>query len=437
MKQILISIFILIGFTAFTQNSSFTQNKKSEWPAITMINHIEFNDGSFAPSYPGCSFLLDTGEDTLAVSCKHSLWTGKNEHMHSISIDNQVKTWRMHIKNDTTQYVIADKLINTNPDEKIEEWNTEKDYLVFTIKENHSTIQPLKLSPIQLQESDKVYKIGWAFKDREGPQRVYTSYFQKYLGNAALIQDSIFENQAGTSGSPVINQNGELVGIVSSWKFDQASGKWYGAPCSTDYLWEVLFKYWLSKIQLPKNPDNFFRFVAHYEKLNNCNVEFSDNLFMNLFFYDWLTENNINYGTLKQFNVWNTLMTEKYNKNILLPEETLNKLKFNEWKNNYINQTSNLNDLDQKVKQHEFYIDISMLCKFGIDLVEQNKFNQSIELFNYTIQQFPKNGQIYYYLAEAYLTMGNIVKAKENYHKCLELYPGYPFAIEKLNQLKH
>jgi len=439
MKIKLVIFWIIITKLTYldAENNVFTDLPKDKWPEVTMINSVEFTDGSFATSYPGCSFLLDTGEDTLAVTCKHSLWTAKNDKMTAISFDEHIKNWRMHIKNDTTQYLIVDKLINKDKNEKISEWNTEKDYLLFTIEENNTNIKPLKISPKFLTNKvSKTFTVGWAFKDREGSQRVYSSKFHKYLGNALLQIDDVRQNLAGTSGSPVINSKSELVGIISSWKFDNLSKGWFLAPCSTDYLWEILYQYWLKKMGKKKNPHSFKQFVKNYELTNKVKLEFSDNLFVNLFFYDWLKKRRIKYGEIKDFDKWSSKMTVELNRIILLPEETKNELVHNEWINQYLNSRNNFDYLNELTNTGSLYLDWKLLCKFALDLANSAKFDKAIEVMTFTIKKFSDYGQVYFFLGEIYSKMKDYNSAINNYEICLKKYPGYPFAIDRIKILK-
>lgn len=425
------AIFILLVLI-YTQ-ITFSQEKS--FPEITLINSIEFMDGSIAPSYPGCSFLLDVGYDTLAVTCKHALWAGKNEKMKSISFSGQIKEWRMFAKYDTSNYIIVDKLINENKDEAIGEWNTEKDYLLFTIKENHSNIKLLKLNTKKLTTGEELYKVGWAFSDKEGPQRIYKSKFYKHLGNAMLVEDEVRENQAGTSGSPVVTESGAFSGIVSSWKYDPQSAGWYPAPCSTDYLWEIVYEYWLAKQDNQKSVESFVKFIKEYEQINECSVEFSNNLLANIFFSNWLRENKVLFGLEKHYNEWAKAAGSILGKEIKINEELKNNLVFNSWKKEYVNDEAVFSDLEKLGAEKKVYVDVNMICKFAIDLARKGNFEKATAVAEQAAIQFPKAGQVYFYLGEINLENGKKEIAISNYNKCLELYPGYPFAVERLKSM--
>jgi len=75
------------------------------------------------------------------------------------------------------------------------------------------------------------------------------------------------------------------------------------------------------------------------------------------------------------------------------------------------------------------------LCKFGMNLSNDNKFDQALEIMNYTVSRFSNSGPVYFYLGEVFSKMNMPTKAMENYQKCLTVYPGYPFAVERLKSL--
>jgi hypothetical protein len=137
----LLSIFVTafgVGNTNQTNdNKNWIDEPQNQWPQITMINHIEYIDKIH--SVAGCSFLLDTGDDTLAATAKHILTYFKSKNMNSVSFKNTLKTWKMYPKNNPVDSVIVDKLINENADEAIDKPIASKvDWLLFSIKKNQA-----------------------------------------------------------------------------------------------------------------------------------------------------------------------------------------------------------------------------------------------------------------------------------------------------------
>ena len=55
---------------------------------------------------------------------------------------------------------------------------------------------------------------------------------------------------------------------------------------------------------------------------------------------------------------------------------------------------------------------------------------------DYAIKRFQIFGQVYYFRREIHRNMNNRDAAKEDYKNCLAKYPGYPFAEEKLKEMK-
>jgi len=429
MKFKMIILLLLTGSILFSNSNNFIEKSRKNWPNITMINKIQFIDHTYAPDYPGCSFLIDIGDEILAVTCKHSLWTGKNDKMNNISLNSQVKEWRMQLKNDSTQYIIVDKLINENTSEPISEWNTDKDYLIFTIKENHSNIQPLQLNNKPLEKNEKLYTIGWSFRDKDVPQQLYISNFVKYHENAILVQDSVRQNLAGASGSPVINSKGKLSGIVSTWKFDNATKNWFPAPCSIDYLIEILFDYWLKKNDKPKTIDSFNKFTSQYSHNNSGNFYISDNLFINIFFNDWYDKNKVQYPDDDDFEKWQKEISKEFNQQIELSSEFETQLHFNSWINKYLESNSTFDSLD------EIQVTWQQLAQCSESLSQLKEHTKAIEIMDYTVKRFPNFGQVYYFRGEVYRKINNIPKAIADYKTCLKKYQGYPFAEEKLKEL--
>ncbi|MCK5029113.1 MAG: trypsin-like peptidase domain-containing protein [Bacteroidales bacterium] len=422
----LLSIILLISLTARAQENI-------QFPSITLVNSIEYIDTSFKDNHPGCGFLIDIGDEILAVTCKHVLWENKPLNVSTVNINDQITSWKMFVRNDQSQYVVLDKLINNNPSEKIGEWNTDKDYLVFTVKENHSNVKALKLASERAHSNDTIYKIGWSFKDKEVPQQTYISKIHKYLGPSILIQDLIRSFQAGTSGSPVINKKQELLGIVSTWKYDNETQAWYGAPCSTDYLWEIIYQHWLQKNNQQKSFNSFNSFVDDYKKTNNSGLVISTNLLTNLFFDNWLRNNNKEIGTIADFEIFKNTAENKLNIKLENDSYIINNLHFNEWEISYLKNESSIEYLKQK--ELKFTCDFMTLSMFALELINSDQLEKALELMKFTVTKFSNNGQVYAFLADVYSAKGETEKARINYEKCLQYYPGYPYAKNKLKDL--
>jgi len=224
MNQKLLLFFIPVFVAAFVfSNSNQSKNEgnwidkpQNEWPQITMINHIEY----IYKTHPvaGCSFLLDTGKDTLAATAKHILTYFKSEQMSSVSFNNTLKTWKMYPRNNPADSIIVNKLINENPDETIDRTIPPKvDWLLFSIKKKSKNIQPLKFRTKPLQVGEKVHIVGWRYSDKDCPQVIYDGNYVKSLDGSVIISTkTLADNKIpGLSGSPVIDSNGSLIGLMS------------------------------------------------------------------------------------------------------------------------------------------------------------------------------------------------------------------------------
>jgi len=230
----------LILLTLISVNiKSFSQEVK-EFPKIALTNHVTFMDSSFNNPLAGCAFLVDYNNTTYAVTCKHALWVAKSDKMKGIHFENSLLEWKMQVKNDSLDYIITGKLLNEDRNEPIGEQNVFSDYLIFTIKENHSSVKPLKIRKSAPKEHEILYSIGWSFNDKEGPQRIYKYKFHKMLNTKILMESIGGYPGAGISGSALVDKNGELVGIISDYAQDPETGKWYLSPCNNEYLLKIL-----------------------------------------------------------------------------------------------------------------------------------------------------------------------------------------------------
>jgi len=150
---------------------------------------------------------------------------------------------------------------------------------------------------------------------------------------------------------------------------------------------------------------------------------------------NWLEKNDILFGETVDFYGWQKEMSVSGYK-IDLPESLEDQLKFNSWGNSFLKGKQTIGGLSALIDKKNISPDWAYMCRFATKLSENGKFKLAIDLMNFTIQKFPAQGQADFFLGEIYLAAGNKDVAKISYENCLKKYPGYPFAVEKLEILK-
>lgn len=190
----------------------------SDWPDFALTNEIGFSDTTYFDL--ANSFLVNTGYDTLGVSCKHLfLVFHYQQGFTHIDLGEEFQYWNMYPKNHRDTRVSIKRLINTNPAEPIGEFNTLKvrDWIIFDLEEPHNQLYPLKIRHTPVKSNEIVYALGWGIKqeDNRTPALIRLQCI-KNVGDYFYTKTLPTNTQAnGRSGSPVIDQNGYLVGIVS------------------------------------------------------------------------------------------------------------------------------------------------------------------------------------------------------------------------------
>jgi hypothetical protein len=222
------------------------QEKASEkvFQEIALVNKIDFYNQKYDQPRFSCGFLLKHGPDTFAVTAKHLLNIIKTDKMKTLAFDDEIRSWSMYPLNKEGELIITDKLLNDDQSDLLANKSTyDKDWLLFSIKGNHSQIKPLEIRKTAIDPGEKLYAVGWTRTMNSGPQRVYEFEYYKTIGNRLLLKDLVVpEKFGGLSGAPVLDEQGLVVGIVSGGTTDPATDKKYFSPCSLESMIVVLEK---------------------------------------------------------------------------------------------------------------------------------------------------------------------------------------------------
>ncbi len=226
---------------AAKESSAAAAESVPRFPSIALINNVAFQDSSFNNELAGCGFLIQVQGDTLACTCKHALFLAKSDVMRAVHFEGSLASWAMHPKGILEKTLQTKQLLNENRDEVLDAAILQKDWLVFSITNNNTGVEPLVLRDQPLVSGEILYLIGWSYENQDGPQRVLPYEYYKTVGNKILLREiSAQGNLAGMSGGAVVDKNRHLVGIVSDFTADPDDGIEYLSPCSTSYLREVL-----------------------------------------------------------------------------------------------------------------------------------------------------------------------------------------------------
>ncbi len=208
-----------------------------DWPDFVLTNDIHFSDTVF--SGIGNAFLVDLGWDTVAVSVKHIfLFLQDQRGFETIDLGPDFVEWEMRSLKQPERVLGVGRPLNENPSEGIGDFNTlqVRDWLAFRLPAGGSGFYPLRVRPSYLKKGEAAFAVGRSQAERESthpritPLRIYEA-----LGPYYFVESMDPEaDPVGTSGSPVIDKNGHLVGIVSG-----ATGR-LGVVASVEYFLEVV-----------------------------------------------------------------------------------------------------------------------------------------------------------------------------------------------------
>jgi tetratricopeptide (TPR) repeat protein len=239
-------LLLAIPFCAASQQKeAWIKKPTDQWPVIALANHVAYTNGDtyVDPSfkYAGTGFLIDMGNDTLAATAKHILWIARNRNTGGVAVNADLKQWAMTAKDNPKQTVIVKKLLNEDASEVLEGSASsilERDAIFFSVEKASPGIQPLKPRFTPVRPGERVFIISCAYADSTAVVR--EARVVKQLGLDIVITCDGLDSPGGASGSPIIDTNGQLVGIFSS--VSSYEGEDVVVATSTEYLRGVMGK---------------------------------------------------------------------------------------------------------------------------------------------------------------------------------------------------
>ena len=220
------------------EQESWADKPVSQWPDIALTNTVCFTDTVFTEM--ANAFLIDTGYDTLGVTCKHFFLLFKKIGLTHIDTGASLEEWSAFPKDQPDKKVVFGDMINKDSYEDIGEFNTlkDRDWIIFHLKSGSNGIYPLKIRTTPLKKGETIYSVGWsAIQSTEEPLLVAMKVYEN-MGNYCYISTTSEDVDAhGSSGSPVIDSNGHLVGLVSGAEGD------LGVIAAVPYLVSLFEKY--------------------------------------------------------------------------------------------------------------------------------------------------------------------------------------------------
>jgi hypothetical protein len=189
----------------------------SRWPQISAINDTPFKKERFA----GNAFILRYDGELYAVTAKHVLLLAKDKQVLTTDLPSElIAKWSMHPNGRANAALKLRRLLNGDASEPIDDQVVERDWLFFEIAENHSNLKPLNIRKNRLSAGETLYVVGCTYSDQATcKQDVFPGKFVSYSGSNLLV-DMATNKQVpklgGLSGGPVVDTNGDVVGIVSN-----------------------------------------------------------------------------------------------------------------------------------------------------------------------------------------------------------------------------
>ena len=224
------------------------KNTPPDLSNIALINEVWYEDNQqyIHPSftYAGTGFLIDTKQGVLAATAKHVLMIANPKEMKGVSPNAHLEKWIMHPKNNNTDSVVIGQLLNEDKEEDLgfDKASIQlRDWIVFATEYHAPKIKALTPRFTPLKVGEAIYFTGCPYKREDCI--IEPAIVLGVKGNRIIFsQENKGANIGGASGSPLIDAEGKLVGVLSGTSVSPKDGADALFGISTHYLEKILKK---------------------------------------------------------------------------------------------------------------------------------------------------------------------------------------------------
>ncbi|MDF2176734.1 serine protease [Aliiglaciecola sp. CAU 1673] len=210
---------------------------------VSGINTLTHTTSGQVQEFVGNGFLLSYKDMLYGVTVKHSLFEVKLPAPKSTDIAPHIESWVLSPRSMPTKSVKFGQLLNADANEVLDMKTLEKDYLLFSINGPAEALRPLTLRETPVEIGEELTAIGCTYLSAEDCQNDrYTGTFKGYSEHNLRIHfDGVdMSKLRGLSGSPVLDKQGKVVGIVSNVLPAEDGEGMDFAPARLDYLLNIL-----------------------------------------------------------------------------------------------------------------------------------------------------------------------------------------------------
>lgn len=214
-------------------------------PKYSAKNQLNFYNKAYDKAFVGNGFVISHRNKLYAVTVKHALLEAKAPQMEHVSIEQHIQQWSLAQHQGTATPIVLGQLLNADASEPIDMSVLQRDWLVFELEPSQlkGMLKPLTLRETALNKGERLIAVGCTYANQQTcEQDTYAGAYIETDGNNLRIKMHNLDIVAlrGLSGSPVLDSNRQVVGIVSNVLPAKVGEGFDFAPATTAYLKQVL-----------------------------------------------------------------------------------------------------------------------------------------------------------------------------------------------------